>query len=162
MSPSSTPEFGGQALPDIDAHWSDWLTRAAQLRGVRDGVAEGMSVEAVADSVGMAVEAVAEMTESLDRGADVEVGAYEIAVRAHVEGSSRRQLVDQLSVIQYTETRQMLPWPLRGLVPGTWEGLVRMCRVQGLLTEEELAEIALRRGPLTVEPPIHWSKGRGK
>ncbi|WP_038464439.1 hypothetical protein [Arthrobacter sp. PAMC 25486] len=161
-SSSLPPQFGGQALPDVAAHYREYLLRSEQLRAVRDGIAEGLSVEAVADSVGMSVETVTEMAESLDRGADADVSPYELIVRAFVEGASRRELVDRLSAFEYTENPSILPWPMQGAVFGTWRAVERASQVQGLLSPEELEEVRSRRGPLTQELPIDWNRGRRK
>lgn len=157
---SLPPTFGGQALPDIDSHYREYLLRSEQLRAVRDGLAEGLSVEAVSDEMAVSVELVGELAESLDRGADVDVSPYGLIVRAVVEGGDRRELVEQLSGWEYTESRTMLPWPLQGFAGGSWQAVERAARVQGLLSREELEEISERRGPLIQEARVDWSKGR--
>lgn len=121
------PEYGGQALPDVEAHWREWLTQQREMRAVRDALAAGRSMADVAAVTGLSVAKAEERWAQYRRWpAIAEFGPRELIVAAHVEGSDRQELIEALAAYDYSAGRVYMPWQLQGRLDADWPAVARM------------------------------------
>lgn len=80
------------------------------------------------------------MLKAMELRGNIEETPEEVILRATVEGTDRKALLERLSRMSYTFT-EYAPEPFDGSKPGTWTQVKVACAT-GLLTREEFDEIA--------------------
>ena len=140
--------------PDLAAVRREALRRRAQERlgkmdDVRDAVAlhaAGRAQREIAETLHTTQPRVHRLLKAHEAGEAEVVTPEEVILRAFVDGSSRKALVETLSHWPYTFT-EYAPEPFDGSKPGTWLQVATACTM-GFLTEQEFEQIVE-----AVQPP---------
>lgn len=135
--PVEDANFRARALDRIA---QERLARIAERRDVARLSAAGKSQREIADILRTTQPRVGRIVKVIERlGDPFEVTPEEIILRAHVDGSSRDELVKLLSSYNFSDA-QYAPHPAEGKIPGTWDQ-VRQAYFSGFISEAEFDRI---------------------
>lgn len=131
----------------------DVLATRGHLRVIQQALTEKKNVLEIASQLGISEERVEELAGVLADGQKAEESAYEVIVRAHIEGTSRRELIKALADWEWPEVAYD---PFADVEPATWYRTHRDAVISKLMTAREVAEIEhLRSGaPGPYVPPV--------
>jgi hypothetical protein len=118
----------------------DRLNRIEEIRDVALLAWRGLSQRAIAERLNTSQPRIGRIQKLLElRNGDVEETPEEIIVRATVEHTNRRALVETLKGLTYTFGEQA-PYPMEGSTTGTWDDVVD-AHFEGLLSDAEYEEV---------------------
>jgi hypothetical protein len=127
-------------LEDLRRQARQRLVRCDELRAAMEFLHRGLTPRDVADLLSISEAQAGRLLKAAARhGPILQPEPEEIILRAFIDGTGRRELVETLKAFQYTFSQEAPP-PHEGRLPGTWDQVVA-AHAQGLLSSDEFDEI---------------------